>query len=194
MKRLRPDLIVLAGWMHILSNKFLTHFMDVNIINLHPALPGQFPGLNAIQRAFEARLEFTGVMCHTVVEEVDAGTVLYSMQIPIMQSDTLETLTARVKLLEKTVLILGVLKAISLIPPPTPKTDGVRIIKRLVRKGKVRDVYSLTFEECSEPRALMMIATDRFSCFDRNVCEVRLHLQTRTVAKEISRYQKRAMC
>lgn len=111
-------------------------------------------------------------MCHTVVEEIDAGRVLYSMPMPILDSDTVETLTARVKLLEKTVLIMGMLKAIKelqVAPPPAPK---VSIIKSLIRKGKVRDVYSLTFEECSEPQALMMVATDRFSCFDRNVCEI----------------------
>ncbi len=45
--------IVLAGWMHVLSDAFLRHFPG-RVINLHPALPGQFPGTNAIERAFEA--------------------------------------------------------------------------------------------------------------------------------------------
>jgi riboflavin synthase len=135
-------------------------------------LPGQFPGLNAIQRAFDANVEFTGVMCHTVVEEVDAGIVLYSMPIPVADSDTIDTLTARVKLLEKTVLIMGMLKAIKEQQVPPPPAPQLSIIKRIIRRGKVRDVYSLRFEECTEPQALMMVATDRFSCFDRNVCEI----------------------
>jgi phosphoribosylaminoimidazole-succinocarboxamide synthase len=142
------------------------------VINLHPALPGQFPGLNAIERAFQAKVEQTGVMCHTVIEEVDAGTVLYSMPVPVLPNDTLETLTARVKLLEKTVLIMGLLKVVKELNVEPPPSGSVHIIKSLIRKGKVRDVYALTFEGSSEPQALMMVATDRFSCFDRNVCEI----------------------
>ena len=48
----KPDIVVLAGWTHILSNNFLQHFP--HIINLHPALPGQFPGANAIEDAYKA--------------------------------------------------------------------------------------------------------------------------------------------
>ena len=58
VKRFRPQIVVLAGWMHILSAKFLVHFFDTLVVNLHPALPGQFPGLNAIERAFHAKVEY----------------------------------------------------------------------------------------------------------------------------------------
>ncbi len=71
-----PDLIVLAGWMHVLSPAFLNCFRD-SVINLHPALPGAFPGTHAIERAYDAyrrgEITHSGCMMHYVVPEVDAG-------------------------------------------------------------------------------------------------------------------------
>ncbi|KAF8757077.1 Formyl transferase [Rhizoctonia solani] len=68
------DLVVLAGWMHILSEKFLD-LMKMPVINLHPALPGAFDGAHAIERAYTAfqkgEVGHTGVMVHRVVKEVD---------------------------------------------------------------------------------------------------------------------------
>ncbi len=68
----RPDWVVLAGWMRILSSTFLEHFAG-KVINLHPALPGTFPGTNAIERAYEAYeqglIQQTGVMVHLVPDE-----------------------------------------------------------------------------------------------------------------------------
>src|SRR5690606_26848550 len=68
----KPDWVVLAGWMHILSDAFLRHF-PYRVVNLHPALPGQFPGANAITEALEAfqagRIKKTGVMVHLVPDE-----------------------------------------------------------------------------------------------------------------------------
>lgn len=75
----RPELIVLAGWMHVFSSAFLEPLerAGVRIINLHPALPGEFDGAMAIERAFEefkaGRLTRTGIMAHYVVAEVDRG-------------------------------------------------------------------------------------------------------------------------
>lgn len=69
-----PDLIVLAGFMHILSGTFLNRISTIPIINLHPALPGEFDGANAISRAFKSwsagEISRTGVMVHKVVAEV----------------------------------------------------------------------------------------------------------------------------
>jgi formyltetrahydrofolate-dependent phosphoribosylglycinamide formyltransferase len=93
IKNVQPDLIVLAGWMHILSPAFLDHFAD-RVINLHPALPGEFPGADAIKRAYEAyqngELERSGCMVHYVVPEVDAGPVIIEAVVPINPGDTLE--------------------------------------------------------------------------------------------------------
>lgn len=87
-----PDLIVLAGWMHILSPAFLDHFPQ-KVINLHPALPGQFDGINAIERAYEAyqrgEIDHSGIMVHYAIPEVDAGDVIIQVHIPILKKDTL---------------------------------------------------------------------------------------------------------
>jgi formyltetrahydrofolate-dependent phosphoribosylglycinamide formyltransferase len=94
----QPDLIVLAGWMHVFSPAFLNRFSG-KVINLHPALPDTFPGTDAIHRAFEAyqRSEIThsGCMMHYVVPEVDAGPVIVQAIVPIQNDDTVNTFEAR---------------------------------------------------------------------------------------------------
>lgn len=105
----QSDYIVLAGWMRILSSSFLSSFPN-KVINLHPALPDTFPGTHAIERAFEAyqrgEIEHTGVMVHLVPNEgVDNGPVLATEIVPIYQGDTLETLEARVHMMEHELLV-----------------------------------------------------------------------------------------
>jgi formyltetrahydrofolate-dependent phosphoribosylglycinamide formyltransferase len=103
-----PDLIVLAGWMHILSPAFLDHFPE-RVLNLHPALPGQFAGTQAIQRAYEAfqrgEIEQTGVMVHWVIPEIDAGPVIAAAAVPIQASDSLADLEARIHATEHRLLV-----------------------------------------------------------------------------------------
>lgn len=109
-----PDLIILAGWMHILSPTFLDYFPD-QVINLHPALPGKFPGKQAIERAYAAYLRdeitHSGVMVHYVIPEVDAGRVIAQTEVEILPDDTLTTFEARMHHVEHQVLV----QAISLI-------------------------------------------------------------------------------
>ena len=104
-----PDYVILAGWMRILSSFFLSFFPN-RIINLHPALPGMFPGTHAIERAFAAyqrgEILQTGVMVHLVPDEgVDNGPVLAAETVPIVQTDTLETLETRVHETEHKLLV-----------------------------------------------------------------------------------------
>jgi formyltetrahydrofolate-dependent phosphoribosylglycinamide formyltransferase len=104
-----PDWIVLAGWMHILSNAFLQKY-PYAVVNLHPALPGQFPGAHAIADAFEAYqagdIDHTGIMVHLVPDErVDAGPVVATADVPIYPSDTLEMLTRRIHQTEHKLLV-----------------------------------------------------------------------------------------
>ncbi len=104
-----PDYVILAGWMRILSSSFLSSFPN-RIMNLHPALPGMFPGTHAIERAFDAyqrgEIEHTGVMVHLVPDEgVDNGPVLASEIVPIEKDDTLESLEARVHQVEHELLV-----------------------------------------------------------------------------------------
>lgn len=111
--RYAPDWVVLAGWMHVLSMAFLSRFPN-RVINLHPALPGAFPGVNAIARAFEAyrrgAIAETGVMVHLVPDEgVDCGPVIAQTTVPILPGDTLESLEARIHTVEHALLV-GALK------------------------------------------------------------------------------------
>ncbi|MGQ9555634.1 MAG: phosphoribosylglycinamide formyltransferase [Anaerolineae bacterium] len=106
--RYRPDFIVLAGWMHVLSNSFLVHFPN-RVINLHPALPESFPGTHSIERAYEAykrgEIEHTGVMVHFVPDEgVDIGPPILVRQVPIYPSDRLADLEARIHATEHQLL------------------------------------------------------------------------------------------
>jgi len=105
----QPDYVVLAGWMRILSSAFIARFPD-RIINLHPALPGMFPGTDAIARALDAyrrgEVRETGVMVHRVPDEgVESGPVLAQAVVPIMPDDTPETLAARVHATEHRLLV-----------------------------------------------------------------------------------------
>lgn len=105
----RPTWIVLAGWMRILTSAFLTQFPD-RVINLHPALPGTFPGVGAIERAYQAyrqgAIPHTGVMVHLVPDEgVDSGPVLGEEIVPIDPADTLEMLEKRVHTVEHRLLV-----------------------------------------------------------------------------------------
>ncbi len=105
----QADYIILAGWMRLLTSAFLDHFPN-RVINLHPALPGAFPGTHAIERAFEAyqrgEIEHTGAMVHLVPDEgVDNGPVLATEIVPIHPTDTLESLEARVHQTEHRLLV-----------------------------------------------------------------------------------------
>lgn len=108
VKGYAPDLVVLAGWMHVLSSEFLSAFPQ-QVINLHPALPGQFSGVNAIERSFEAyqrgEVEHGGCMVHYVIPEVDAGEVIAQAIVPIEPEDTLEKFEARLHEAEHRLLV-----------------------------------------------------------------------------------------
>lgn len=107
----RPDLVVLAGWMHVLSPAFLDRFPG-RVLNLHPALPGQFAGTHAIQRAYEAfrrgEVDHTGVMVHWVIPEIDAGPVIATATVPIQASDSLPDLEGRIHATEHRLLVEAV--------------------------------------------------------------------------------------
>jgi len=79
---LAPDLIVLAGYMQILSAAFVGRFRD-RIVNVHPALLPQFPGLDAIGQALAAGVEVTGVTVHYVDEGVDTGPAIIQREVPV---------------------------------------------------------------------------------------------------------------
>jgi formyltetrahydrofolate-dependent phosphoribosylglycinamide formyltransferase len=106
------DLIVLAGWMHILSQEFL-ETLKVPVINLHPALPGAFVGVNCIQRAYEAFQDGTlvdgktGVMIHDVIPEVDMGRVICTQEVFIQPDESLEHFEERLHKIEHEAIVRG---------------------------------------------------------------------------------------
>jgi formyltetrahydrofolate-dependent phosphoribosylglycinamide formyltransferase len=106
----QPDIVVLAGFMHILSPKCLDQFKNLKaIINLHPALPGKFDGAHAIERAFQAyqskEITETGVMIHRVIAEVDRGEVILVEKVPIFTEDRLEDLERRIHEVEHRLIV-----------------------------------------------------------------------------------------
>ncbi|PWH15117.1 MAG: phosphoribosylglycinamide formyltransferase [Anaerolineae bacterium] len=104
-----PDYVILAGWMRLLSSCFLSHFPN-RVINLHPALPGAFPGTHAIERAYTAwqrgEVDRSGVMVHLVPDEgVDNGPVLACEEIFFQEDETLAQFEARVHAVEHRLLV-----------------------------------------------------------------------------------------
>lgn len=111
-----PDLIVLAGWMHVLSPAFLDAFPR-RVINLHPALPGTFPGVEAIHRAFEAfqkgEITHSGCMVHYAIPEVDAGAVIAQCKVPFEPGDTLESFETRMHAAEHSLIVEAAQRALA---------------------------------------------------------------------------------
>jgi phosphoribosylglycinamide formyltransferase-1 len=85
----RADLIVCAGYMHVLTPAFLKRFPD-RIVNVHPSLLPAFPGMHAIDDALAAGVEQTGVTVHLVDENLDGGPILRQVAVPLEPRGTLE--------------------------------------------------------------------------------------------------------
>lgn len=105
----QPQFIVLAGWMRLLTSSFLECF-PYRVVNLHPALPGTFPGTHAIQRAWKAyragEIEYTGVMIHFVPDEgVDNGPLIMKEVVEIYPEDTQDDLESRIHTVEHRLLV-----------------------------------------------------------------------------------------
>lgn len=91
----RPALVVLAGFMRILTPGFVAHY-DGRLVNIHPSLLPAFPGLHTHQRAIEAGCRFAGATVHRVTAELDHGEFLDQAVVPVLPDDTPEALAARV--------------------------------------------------------------------------------------------------
>ena len=92
---LGADLVVLAGFMRILTPAFIRHFAG-RLINIHPALLPAFPGLHTHQRALEAGVAEHGATVHFVTEGVDEGPIICQGAVPVLKDDDVESLAARV--------------------------------------------------------------------------------------------------
>lgn len=184
----QPDLVICAGWMVILSDQLLSGLAEhqVPIINLHPALWGEFPGADGIGEAFRAfqqgRIDRTGVMVHYVIPEMDSGELILQREIPIYFQDSLDSLSSRIKYFEKFVLVEAVL-ALRLDRYRQNRIKEERSIDiesgqllevsyqegqeiHLISRGKVRDLYAIG-------NHLIGFETScRCSSFDRQICQI----------------------
>ena len=97
----RVDLIILAGYMRVLlkPDRF-----PCPIINVHPSLLPKYKGLHAVEQALESGDTKTGCTVHYVNEELDGGEILYQSEVPIIQDDSVKTLTRRIQLKEYEIL------------------------------------------------------------------------------------------
>jgi len=91
----RPDLVVLAGFMRILTPGFVAHYAG-RLVNIHPSLLPAFPGLHTHRRAIEAGCRFAGATVHRVTAELDHGEYLEQAVVPVLPDDTADSLAARV--------------------------------------------------------------------------------------------------
>lgn len=118
----RPHLVVLAGWMHIMSGAFLDVLngdrpydgdqraeKPIPVINLHPALPGAFDGASAIERAYEAfqkgEIKHSGAMVHRVVREVDRGQPIVVREVEIKEGEPIEAFEERLHKVEWEIIV-----------------------------------------------------------------------------------------
>jgi phosphoribosylglycinamide formyltransferase-1 len=95
LDKYQPDLIILAGFMRILTNTFVNHFSG-RVLNIHPSLLPKFPGLDTHQRAIDAGEEWHGSTVHFVTEELDGGPAIIQGRVPVMPDDSATELAARV--------------------------------------------------------------------------------------------------
>jgi phosphoribosylglycinamide formyltransferase-1 len=90
-----PDLIILAGFMRILTAGFVSHYAN-RLLNIHPSLLPKFKGLNTHQRAIEANEAEHGATVHFVTEELDDGPIVLQARVPILEDDDADSLAQRV--------------------------------------------------------------------------------------------------
>jgi phosphoribosylglycinamide formyltransferase 1 len=95
LRERRVDLICLAGYMRLLSPCFVNEFPR-RVLNIHPSLLPSFPGLDAQRQALEHGVKFTGCTVHFVDETLDGGPIIAQRVVPVLEGDTVETLSTRI--------------------------------------------------------------------------------------------------
>ena len=101
------ELIVMAGWMKIVSSFFVNSFKD-KIINIHPSLLPSYKGSNAINEALSNQALITGCSVHFVETEVDSGSLIMQAALPVLKNDNVESLSKRIQILEHKILPLSI--------------------------------------------------------------------------------------
>jgi len=98
-RNLEPDLVVLAGYMRILSSEFVQHFSG-RLMNIHPSLLPSFPGLNTHRAALNTGVKWHGATVHFVTEDLDVGPIIAQGVVPVLHNDTEEILARKVFVIE----------------------------------------------------------------------------------------------
>jgi phosphoribosylglycinamide formyltransferase-1 len=130
LRLVAPDLVVMAGWMSIVTPVLLDAFPD-KVINLHPSLLPAFPGMNSIADALEWGAKVTGVTVHLAEETVDGGPPILQEPVPILPDDTLETLAERMHGVEHRILT----RAVTLFAQGRVHRDPTRLRRMIVNDG-----------------------------------------------------------
>ena len=99
IERYQPDLVILAGFMRILSAGFVSRFKG-RLLNIHPSLLPKYPGLNTHQRAIDAGDRHAGATVHFVTEQLDGGPPIIQASVPIEEDDSSDSLAKRVLIME----------------------------------------------------------------------------------------------
>lgn len=106
-RQAQADLVVMAGWMRIVTPTLIAAFPD-RLVNIHPSLLPSFRGIDAVGQALAAGVTLSGCSVHLVSEEVDAGRILVQAAVPVLAGDSRERLAARIQRQEHRILPLGV--------------------------------------------------------------------------------------
>lgn len=115
-RQARADLVVMAGWMRIVTPTLIAAFPD-RLVNIHPSLLPSFRGVDAVGQALAAGVALSGCTVHLVSEAVDAGRILVQAAVPVLPGDSRERLAARIQLQEHRILPLGVQLAARALGP-----------------------------------------------------------------------------
>ena len=124
LDEIRPDIICLAGYMRLLSGDFIRRH-EGRILNIHPSLLPLFPGLHTHQRAIDAGMKIAGCSVHFVTEGMDEGPIVAQAAVPVIGSDTADTLAARVLTVEHQLYPL----ALKLVAEGNVRMEDGRVIQ-----------------------------------------------------------------
>ena len=123
LRRNQVDLVCLAGYMRLLGAGFVRQFAN-RILNIHPSLLPAFPGLDAQRQALEHGVRISGCTVHFVDEELDAGPIVIQAAVPVLDNDTVDTLSARILAEEHRIYS----EAIRIVLGGTYRIEGRRVI------------------------------------------------------------------
>ena len=123
LKANQVDLVILAGYMRLLSATFIREF-PMRVLNIHPSLLPAFTGLDAQHQAFDYGVRFSGCTVHFVDEHLDHGPILLQAAVPVESSDTAETLSAKILRQEHRIYS----EAIAIVLKRAYRIDGRRVI------------------------------------------------------------------